>query len=130
MGLLLSVTCAEHIPYITPEMAARETAGTLLGDIRIREQQAACAQWVRGGVPADVHAPVRSNVPVLLFSGNRDPVTPPSFGDHVAQFLPNSRHVIFPNASHGVGGNCAEELMTTFIEHASVKGLDASCASR
>src|SRR5262249_27529988 len=83
MGTLLSVSCAEHIPYITNEMAARETAGTFLGDARIREQQAACAAWVRGAVPANAHEPVRSNVPVLLLSGDRDPVTPPAFGDRV-----------------------------------------------
>jgi pimeloyl-ACP methyl ester carboxylesterase len=127
MGLLLSVSCAEHIPYITDEMTARETAGTFLGDLRIRAQRAACAQWVRGPVPADVHALVRSNVPVLLLSGYRDPVTPPSFGDRVANQLPNSRHVVFPNASHGVADTCGEVLMNSFIERGSIQGLDTSC---
>jgi pimeloyl-ACP methyl ester carboxylesterase len=127
MGLLLSVSCAEHIPYITDEMTARETAGTFLGDLRIRAQRAACAQWVRGPVPADVHALVRSNVPVLLLSGYLDPVTPPSFGDRVAKQLPNSRHVVFPNASHGVADTCGEVLMNSFIERGSIQGLDTSC---
>lgn len=128
-GLLLSVSCAEHIPYITDEMAARETAGTFLGDLRIREQQAACAQWVRGQVPPDVHTPVRSNVPVLLISGNRDPVTPPSFAERVAKQLPNSLHVVFPEASHGGEGECGRDLMTAFIERGSVQGLDTSCVT-
>jgi pimeloyl-ACP methyl ester carboxylesterase len=129
MGLLLSVSCAEHIPYITDEMAAHETAGTFLGDLRIRSQRAACSQWVRGSVPPDVHNPIRSNVPVLLLSGYRDSVTPPSFGDHVAGTLPNSKHVVFPNASHGVQNQCGRELMATFIERGRVQGLDASCAA-
>lgn len=128
-GLLLSVSCAEHIPYITDEMAARETAGTFLGDLRIREQQAACAQWVRGQVPADVHTPVRSNVPALLISGYRDPVTPPSFAERVAKQLPNSLHVVFPEASHGVAGECGRGLMTEFIERGSVQGMDISCVT-
>jgi pimeloyl-ACP methyl ester carboxylesterase len=129
MGLLLSVSCAEHIPYITDAMAAQETAGTFLGDLRIRAQRAACAQWVRGAVPPDVHAPVRSRIPVLLLSGYRDSVTPPSFGDRVAKNLPNSLHVIFPEASHGVQNACGRDLMTTFIERGTVKGLDTSCVS-
>ena len=129
-GMLLSVTCAEHIPYITAEMAARETAGTFLGDLRIREQQAACAEWVRGAVPPDVHTLVRSNVPVLLISGERDPVTPPSFAERVAHELPHSRHVVFHGAAHGIGGPCDRNLITGFIEHGSVDRLDTSCVSR
>ena len=128
-GLLLSVSCAEHIPYITDEMAARETAGTFLGDLRIRDQQAACAQWVRGPVPDDVHTLVHSNVPVLLISGYRDPVTPPSFGERVARQLPNSLHVVFPEASHGGEGECGRDLMTEFIERGSVRGLDTACVT-
>ena len=128
-GLLLSVSCAELLPYITDEMVARETAGTFLGDLRIREQQAACAQWVRAPVPADVHALVHSNVPVLLIDGYRDPVTPPSFAERVAKQLPNSRLVVFPEASHGGTGACGRELMAEFIERGSVEGLDVSCVA-
>jgi len=130
MGALLSVSCTEHLPYITSAMAARETAGTLLGDLRIREQQTACAQWVRGAAPADVHALVQSTTPVLLLSGYRDSVTPPSFADRVAKELPNSRHVVFPKASHGVQNACGRALIASFIDRASVTGLDASCAAR
>jgi pimeloyl-ACP methyl ester carboxylesterase len=128
-GLLLSVSCAEHIPYITDEMAARETAGTFLGDLRIRDQQAACAEWVRGPVPADVHTLVRSQVPVLLISGYRDPVTPPAFAERVAQQLPHSRQVVFPEAAHGGEGACGRDLLTAFIERGSVVGLDVSCVT-
>jgi pimeloyl-ACP methyl ester carboxylesterase len=127
MGLLLSVSCAEHIPYITAELAARETAGTFLGDLRIREQQAACAEWPRGEVPQDVHAPVRSNVPVLLMSGYLDSVTPPEFAERVAQGLPNSLHVVFPHDSHAGVGRCSLEMMADFLNRGSVKGLDTSC---
>ena len=129
MGLLLSVTCTESMPLATAERTARETAGTFLGDLRIRDQEAACAQWVRGELPPDAGAAVRSNVPVLLMSGYRDPATPPSFGDRVASQLPNSRHVVFPEASHGWLGDCGRDLMTDFIERGTVKGLDTSCVA-
>jgi len=36
-------------------------------------------------------------VPVLIFSGYLDPVTPPERGEEVAKYLPNSRHVIIPH---------------------------------
>lgn len=127
MGLLFSVSCAEDLPYITDEMTKRETAGTLLGDYRIAVQKAACEVWPRGAVPADVHQPVRSDVPVLLISGEWDPVTPPEFAEEVARTLSNSLHVVVPRGSHGGAGRCTEELVQTFYDRASVQGLDASC---
>jgi pimeloyl-ACP methyl ester carboxylesterase len=85
---------------------------------------------VRGEVPADVHELSRSKVPVLLMSGNLDPVTPPAFGERVAKQLPNSLHVIFSNASHGGAGWCGRNLMVEFIEKGSVRGLDTACVGR
>jgi pimeloyl-ACP methyl ester carboxylesterase len=127
IGLNLSVTCAEDIPFLDDATIARETAGTFLGDGRIQSQRAACREWIRGAVPPDVHQPVRSAVPVLLFSGGRDPVTPPSFGDHVAATLPNSRHLVFPDSAHGSFGACARQLLADFIANASPRTLDAGC---
>ena len=130
MGMLLSVSCSEHLPFITPAMAARETAGTFLGELRIKEQQAACKEWVQAEVPPDSHTLVKSNVPVLLLSGNLDPVTPPSFADRVGKQLPNSLHVVFPNASHGSAGACGRDLMAAFLDRGTAQGLDTSCAAR
>ncbi|MBZ5723737.1 MAG: alpha/beta hydrolase [Acidobacteriia bacterium] len=129
LGMLLSVTCAEQIPYIDDATLARETANTFLGGLRVQEQRAACREWVQGAVPADVHRLVQSNVPVLLISGNRDPVTPPEFGERVAKQLPNSLHVVFPEASHGNWGACGRQIEAQFIERGAVQGLDVSCAA-
>jgi TAP-like protein. len=60
--------------------------------------------WQRGNIPADYREPVSSNLPVLIFSGNLDPITPPQRGEEVAKYLPNSRHVVIPEAGHGVDG--------------------------
>lgn len=130
MGMDFSVTCAEDLPFIDDAAAARATAGTLLGDYRIREQQRVCADWPRGAIPADAHELVRSDAPVLLISGERDPVTPPEFGARVASRLPNSLQVVFPHSGHGAEGPCAEGIVARFVERASVKGLDVSCAAK
>jgi pimeloyl-ACP methyl ester carboxylesterase len=127
MGLNFSVTCAEDLPYITDEMTKRETAGTLLRDYRVAAQKAVCEVWPRGAVPADVHEPVRSDVPVLLISGEWDPVTPPEFAESVAKTLPNSLHVVVPRGSHGGAGKCTEDMIQAFYDRASVEGLDPSC---
>jgi pimeloyl-ACP methyl ester carboxylesterase len=130
IGENFSVTCAEDLPFIDAATAARATAGTLLGDYRIAQQKRVCAIWPRGAVPSDVHQPVRSEVPVLLFSGERDPVTPPEFGDRVAKFLPNSLHVVVPHSGHGTNGPCTDGILDRFVETASVKGLDTACVAK
>ena len=130
MGMLLSVSCAEHLPYIDDKTLASETANTFLGDLRVREQQAACRQWVRGAVPKDVHQLVKSNLPVLLISGARDSVTPPAFAERVARQLSNSLHVVFPESSHGNWGPCGQVIMADFIERGAVQGLDVGCVAQ
>ena len=130
MGMNLSVTCAEDVPYIDDKTLARETANTFLGDLRVKEQRSACKQWVRGAVPKDVHELVHSNVPVLLISGARDSVTPPSFGERVAKGLPNSLHVVFPESSHGNWGPCGNVIQAAFFDRGSVQGLDVSCVAQ
>ena len=127
-GLNLSVTCTEDIPFLDDATVARETAGTFLGDLRIQRQREACREWVRGVAPPDVHQPVRSDIPVLLFSGELDPVTPPSFAERVAAGFPNHAHVVFSGSAHGSFGACARQLMAEFIAKASPRTLNTACA--
>ena len=130
LGMFFSVTCAEDLPFIDDATAARETRGTLLGDYRIRTQKAACAEWPRGEIPADLHELARTDVPVLLIAGERDPVTPPEFAERVAKQLPNHRLVLVPRGSHGGAGDCTNRMVLEFIDKASVKGLDTSCLQK
>jgi pimeloyl-ACP methyl ester carboxylesterase len=130
-GMYLSVTCAEDLPWIKPGEGERSAEGTFLGDYRLRQQRAACELWPRAEVPKGYAEPTRSDAPVLILTGQWDPVTPPAYGDAVARHLPNSLHVVVPSGGHGFGGleglGCAQNLVTDFIERAAVKGLDTSC---
>jgi pimeloyl-ACP methyl ester carboxylesterase len=126
-GLMFSVTCAEDLPFISDEAAARETRGTLLGTYRIQQQKEVCKIWPRAEVaPAD-REPVRSPAPVLLISGDRDPVTPPDFGERVARHLPNSLHAVQAGGGHGVDGDCMTGIVTAFLERGSAQGIDVAC---
>jgi pimeloyl-ACP methyl ester carboxylesterase len=133
-GAYLSVTCAEDVPFINQEEAAKLTAGNPFGNYRVFQQTRACAMWPRGEIPTDFLQPVHSNAPVLIFSGNMDPVTPPKYGEEVAKYLPNSRHVIVPEAGHGMDGlsdqECVDRLIIEFMDNGSAKDLDTSCVER
>ena len=106
-------------------------ANTFLGDYRLRQQREACALWPRGEVRRDYTDPVRSDVPVLILTGEWDPVTPPSNGDGVANGLKNSLHIVVPHGAHGLGGleniDCITRLSAEFVERGTAKDLDTSC---
>jgi len=126
LGMLLCVTCAEDLDRITEEMIVTETAGTFIGDGRVRRQLAICAFWPRSILPADAADPVTQDVPVLLLSGIYDPVTPPRWGEEAASHLPQSLHVVGPY-SHGQGGPCIGSIMDQVLELGTVEGVDLDC---
>jgi pimeloyl-ACP methyl ester carboxylesterase len=133
-GMYLSVTCAEDVPFINQEEAAKLNADNPFGNYRVFQQTRACGLWPRGRIPADYQDPVSSNAPVLIFSGNMDPVTPPKYGEEVARHLPNSRHVIIPAAGHNVDGltdpDCMDRIAIEFLNNGDAKNLDVSCVER
>ncbi len=129
-GLWLSVTCAEDIPRIDPALIEPETKGTFLGDYRIRVQTRACELWPRGRVSSTFWDLPKSKVPALLISGERDPVTPPSFGDRVARGLENGLHLVVPHGGHGADGECAQGIIVRFIEQGSTQGLETACLAK
>lgn len=130
-GLYLSITCAEDLPWIKPGEGERLAANTFLGDYRLRQQREACALWPRARIPRGYSEPVRGSAPVLILTGQWDPVTPPSNGDTAARYLSSSLHVVVPHGAHGLGGlegiECVMNLMAQFIETGSTKNLDADC---
>jgi pimeloyl-ACP methyl ester carboxylesterase len=126
-GMHFSVLCAEDISRVDRETIERQTAGTFLGDYLIGGYVRACEVWPYARLDPSFWDPVSSDVPALLFSGTRDPVTPPSGAEAIAKHLSNSLHLVVSGAGHGVGGPCADEIELRFIESASVEGLDTSC---
>jgi pimeloyl-ACP methyl ester carboxylesterase len=130
LGMQMSVICAEDAPRIRPQEAERASAGTVFADHLFAGQMEACAFWPTGDVPEGYYDPVVSDVPVLLLSGDVDPVTPPSWADAVASHLSHARHVIAPATGHGVvGTGCGQRMIRDFIAAGTVEGLDASCVA-
>jgi pimeloyl-ACP methyl ester carboxylesterase len=103
-GFYLSIMCSEHVPLFTAAEAASAGRGIFLGDFRIRAQQAGCVEWGVPPAPAGELVALATDVPALLFSGERDPVTPPRWGEQVAKTLPGARHVVVPGGAHGFDG--------------------------
>jgi pimeloyl-ACP methyl ester carboxylesterase len=132
-GYYFAATCAEDLPFIDEAAVPAAVAGTFLGDLRIRKQQAACAVWPAARLGREFLDPVVSDVPALLLSGERDPVTPPANAERAARTLANSLQVVLPDGGHGLNGiqgvDCANRMMVAFVEAGTVQGLDTSCVA-
>jgi pimeloyl-ACP methyl ester carboxylesterase len=125
LGPQLSVSCAEDADRLRVEPA---DAGTLMGTEFVAAVLAQCEVWPRGRRPADFNAPVQSDRPVLLLSGELDPVTPPRYGEAVVRHLPNGRHLVARGQGHNVmSAGCLPRLMGRFVATADARALDAAC---
>jgi pimeloyl-ACP methyl ester carboxylesterase len=128
-GLLLSVFCTEDAPLFDSREAPPGTGETFLGTWPLSMMKMICSVWPRGTLPDGYHDPVRSDVPVLLVSGEVDPVTPPAWARAAARKLSSSRMVTLAGTSHLGANRCVTGLMERFIESGKTKGLDTSCAT-
>jgi pimeloyl-ACP methyl ester carboxylesterase len=129
-GMYFSVTCAEAAPFITEQEIVAETRGTFLGDRRVRAHVAACKEWPRGDVPRECMDPIRTQIPVVMFSGEADGSSPPWIAEGAVKRLPNGRQITAVHTGHQIDGPCTWDLMEAFIRTASVRQLDASCVER
>jgi pimeloyl-ACP methyl ester carboxylesterase len=126
-GMELSVMCAEDYPLFTPEPVPNDY---LMGDLMEKAAGIQCGIWPRGPVPENFHEPVSADVPVLLLSGELDPVTPPEYADQVAVHFPNSRHLVAPGQGHiATTRGCMGEIVSEFIIEGSADDLETDCIS-
>ena len=124
-GMELSVLCSEDYPYM--DLSA-DYSHTLMGNLMLEIVGLQCGIWPRGEVAEDFHQPVVSDIPVLLMSGERDPVTPPRYAAQAAETFSNSLDLVARGQAHSVMKNvCLRDITTEFIEKGSVENLDTSC---
>ncbi|HEV2268567.1 MAG TPA: alpha/beta fold hydrolase [Steroidobacteraceae bacterium] len=127
-GTSMSVICSEDADQLQDRP---QDADTILGNRLIDSIKAQCEVWPHGAMPGDFHAPLRSDRPVLILSGSRDPVTPPKYGDEIMQGLSDARHLVLKGQGHAVlVRGCVPKLVEQFIAHPDPKGLNARCLDR
>jgi pimeloyl-ACP methyl ester carboxylesterase len=128
VGMHFAVACNEDAPFLDLAKVEADSAGTYLGAAPARMYVEACKAWPRANVTAADRAPVSSSVPVLLLSGELDPVTPPANAAAAARTLPNSLQLTVPGEGHGaLPRSCTRRIVADFIERASVAGLSTDC---
>ena len=89
---------------------------------------AICENWPVEKADPAVRQPVISDIPTLILAGEFDPVTPPEYGQMVAEHLSNSNFFEFPTIGHSVAvaNECARSIAAAFLENPNTRP-DASC---
>jgi pimeloyl-ACP methyl ester carboxylesterase len=130
-GMFLSVVCSEDVPFFRTEDLERDAAGTIFEADAGMEIVRACTHWPRAEVPRSFREPVESDVPVLLLSGDLDPVTPPSWAEDAKKTLHRSASVVLSGTGHTAAVSaCARKIAAAFVESGSEVDLDAKCAGK
>src|SRR6266403_1443837 len=131
-GMQNSVICSEDVPFFaTGDVDRAAISRTYQGADQLDALLEICKLWPRGPVDADLHAPLHSDIPTLLLSGEADPVTPPADAERAARGLARHRHLILSGEGHGqVATGCIPRLMAEFLDAAAPDKLDAACLER
>jgi pimeloyl-ACP methyl ester carboxylesterase len=132
LGMHNAIVCSEDYPHFATSEYSREDAEvSYIGPLMLDALEAMCSVWPIGPVDIGFHAPVRSATPVLLLSGEADPVTPPRFAEMAAVDLSNARHITGRRQGHGQAiRGCMPEVIGRFVQSASVDDLQEDCFER
>jgi pimeloyl-ACP methyl ester carboxylesterase len=127
-GMSMSVICSEDADQLQPRPQGQNT---ILGNHLIDAIKAQCDVWPHGARPDDFHAALKSDKPILMLSGELDPVTPPRYGEQILLGLSNGRQLIFKGQGHSLlGRGCMPSLLGKFIDKPDPRQLDASCLDK
>jgi len=90
-----------------------------------------CSLWPAGPIDDDLREPLATDIPVLLLSGEADPITPPRYATLAMVGLEHARHLIGEQQGHGQAGvGCMPRLIGQFVNAANPDDLDATCLER
>ena len=125
IGLMLSVTCAEDIPRITPEIVEEEEHNSFLSGREIKFLTRVCQTLNIPAIPYQEAGKI--DAPVLLLSGALDPVTPPRRAEAAAKLMTHAQQFVVANGGHIVSqSGCTPRLLREFLDQPNAP-LAATC---
>lgn len=131
LGMTMSVLCTEDAPRIRPNIIDEATKGSFLGGRKVRNQLAACADWPRGNLPPDYYEHTVSEAPVLMISGEYDPVDGLELAHEAARHLPRAHHIVLPGGTHQPQfPGCTIDLAARFLDELQLVPNAAACAQQ
>lgn len=132
LGMHNAVMCTEDIPFLDAEAIDHDgIAATYMGAMQLQALEAICSVWPAGPIDAEFKQPLTTDLPVLLLSGDADPITPPRYADLAAVNLERAQHLIGKHQGHGqITVGCTRRLVAQFVDTADPEAVDAECLER
>ena len=116
---------------LPPTSISRQSPKRIKARISCRPCKRSANSGRAGRWTTDLHAPLYSDIPALLLSGEADPVTPPRDAERLAAGLTHHRILLQSGEGHGqLGTGCMPRVMAAFLDAASTDKLDAGCLER
>ncbi len=132
-GMRYSVWCADGLPLDDPTIVDRQTHSAYPlfdGEISAAFNPAICSFWKVPAAGPSEWLPLTSSIPTLIFAGEYDPNTPPSWGRRARRTLSNAYLYEFPGYSHTPSRSaCAREMTIAFFDNPT-KPPDTTCFAR
>jgi len=132
IGMHNAVVCTEDAPYFASESITRDALdATYIGPVQLDALEAICSVWPKGVMDDEFKVAVASDIPVLLLSGEADPITPPAYAELAAVDLGNALLLTGKNQGHGQAPRgCVSKIIGDFVETASIEDLETTCMER
>jgi pimeloyl-ACP methyl ester carboxylesterase len=129
LGMHNSVMCTEDLPFIDRDSIDFDVLNaTYIGALQFEALEAICSIWPRGIIDEGFREPLATDIPVLLLSGDADPITPPRYAELAAVNLGNARHLIGEQQGHGqLAAGCMPNIIARFVVTADPASLDVTC---
>jgi pimeloyl-ACP methyl ester carboxylesterase len=129
IGMHNAVMCTEDMPFIdfdTVDQAAIDAS--YLGPLQLEAIRTMCSVWPQGPMDEDLLTPLATDKPVLLLSGDADPITPPRYAELAAVDLEKAWLLTGTNQGHGLGAvGCMPRIIASFIDAMALENDAADC---
>ena len=126
LGMHNSVMCSEDAPfYDRTAIDLDALEATYIGVMQLDAIEAMCSLWPAGPVDEDFRSPLATDTPVLLLSGEVDPITPPQYAELAMVDLGRAQHLTGVQQGHGQAGiGCTPQLIGKFVAAADLLADD------
>jgi pimeloyl-ACP methyl ester carboxylesterase len=126
-GMYYSTLCAEDADFTAADINNATVRAEVARVFTVDRFMTVCPMWAVETLGAGLDAPVQSDIPTLVLSGEFDPITPPSNGKTAAATLANAYVYTFPGVGHGAFDvPCGTAIMAQFLSQPATSP-DASC---
>jgi len=129
IGMHNAVMCTEDIPFIDFDAVDQAAIdASYLGPLQLEVIRTMCSVWPQGPMDEDLLTPLATDKPVLLLSGDADPITPPRYAELAAVDLERAWLLTGTNQGHGLGAvGCMPRVIASFIDAMALEDDAADC---